>query len=53
MANAAPGVPITLTLAALAAATACGSGPVIFLRSAPMLIIAAPVRVYRRVACHA
>ncbi|HUC57648.1 MAG TPA: APC family permease [Streptosporangiaceae bacterium] len=45
MANAAPGVSVGLTLAALAAATAYGSGPIILLTAIPMLIIA---NAYRR-----
>jgi amino acid transporter len=40
MANAAPAVSVALTLAALAAAAAYGSGPVILLCAVPMLIIA-------------
>jgi amino acid transporter len=45
MANAAPAVSVGLTLAALAGATAYGSGPVIVLTAIPMLIIA---NAYRR-----
>jgi len=45
MASSAPGVSVGLTLAALAAATAYGSGPVIVLTAVPMLIIA---NAYRR-----
>jgi amino acid transporter len=45
MANAAPAVSVGLTLAALAAVTAYGSGPVIVLTAIPMLIIA---NAYRR-----
>ena len=40
MASSAPAASIGLTLAALAAATAYGSGPVIVLTAIPMLIIA-------------
>ncbi|HEY1619046.1 MAG TPA: APC family permease, partial [Streptosporangiaceae bacterium] len=45
MASAAPGVSVGLTLAALAAATACGSGPVLLITAVPMLVIA---NAYRR-----
>jgi amino acid transporter len=45
MANAAPAVSVGLTLAALAAATAYASGPIIILTAIPMLIIA---NAYRR-----
>jgi amino acid transporter len=45
MANAAPAVSVGLTLAALAAATAYASGPIIILTAVPMLIIA---NAYRR-----
>jgi amino acid transporter len=45
MASSAPGVSVGLTLAALAAATAYGGGPVIVLTAIPMLIIA---NAYRR-----
>jgi amino acid transporter len=45
MAASAPAASIGITLAALAAATAYGSGPVIFLTAVPMLIIA---NAYRR-----
>jgi len=45
MASSAPAVSVGLTLAALAAATAYGSGPVIVLTAIPMLIIA---NAYRR-----
>ena len=45
MANAAPAVSVGLTLAALSAAAAYGSGPVIILCAVPMLIIA---NAYRR-----
>src|SRR5713226_4633636 len=45
MASSAPAVSIGLTLAALAAATAYGSGPIIVLTAIPMLIIA---NAYRR-----
>src|ERR1700691_3951332 len=45
MASAAPAVSVGLTLAALAAATAYGSGPVLLLTAIPMLIIA---NAYRR-----
>jgi amino acid transporter len=45
MASSAPGVSVGLTLAALAAATAYGGGPVIILTAIPMLIIA---NAYRR-----
>jgi amino acid transporter len=45
MASSAPAVSVGLTLAALAAATAYGSGPIIVLTAIPMLIIA---NAYRR-----
>jgi amino acid transporter len=45
MASSAPAVSVGLTLAALAAATAYGSGPIIILTAIPMLIIA---NAYRR-----
>src|SRR5229473_8294349 len=45
MASSAPSVSVGLTLAALAAATAYGSGPIIVLTAIPMLIIA---NAYRR-----
>jgi amino acid transporter len=45
MANAAPAVSVGLTLAALAAATAYASGPVILVTAVPMLVIA---NAYRR-----
>src|ERR1700678_3051501 len=45
MAASAPTVSVGLTLAALAAATAYGSGPIIILTAVPMLIIA---NAYRR-----
>jgi amino acid transporter len=45
MASSAPTVSVGLTLAALAAATAYGSGPIIILTAVPMLIIA---NAYRR-----
>jgi amino acid transporter len=45
MASAAPAVSVGLTLAALAAATAYGSGPVLLITAIPMLIIA---NAYRR-----
>jgi amino acid transporter len=45
MASSAPAVSVGLTLAALAAATAYGSGPVLILTAIPMLIIA---NAYRR-----
>src|SRR6266851_9979230 len=45
MASSAPSVSVGLTLAALAAATAYGSGPIIVLTAVPMLIIA---NAYRR-----
>jgi amino acid transporter len=45
MASSAPAVSVGLTLAALAAATAYGSGPVVILTAIPMLIIA---NAYRR-----
>jgi amino acid transporter len=45
MASAAPAVSVGLTLAALAAATAYGSGPVLLITAVPMLIIA---NAYRR-----
>ena len=44
MASAAPAVSAGLTLAALAAATAYGSGPVMLLTAIPMLIIASAYR---------
>jgi amino acid transporter len=44
-ANAGPGLSLSITLAAIAAATAYGSGPVILLCAVPMLIIA---NAYRR-----
>ena len=40
MASSAPGVSVGLTLAALAAATAYASGPVMILTAVPMLVIA-------------
>ena len=45
MASSAPAASIGLTLAALAATTAYGSGPVILLTAVPMLVIA---NAYRR-----
>src|SRR6266853_3709638 len=45
MASSAPAVSVGLTLAALAAATAYGSGPILILTAIPMLIIA---NAYRR-----
>jgi amino acid transporter len=45
MASSAPGASVGLTLAALAAATAYGSGPIILLTAIPMLVIA---NAYRR-----
>src|SRR5262249_37703693 len=47
MASSAPAASVGLTLAALAAATAYGSGPVLVLTAIPMLIIA---NAYRRLA---
>lgn len=43
-ANAGPGLSISVTLAAIVAATAYGSGPVILLCAVPMLIVAASYR---------
>jgi amino acid transporter len=43
-ANAGPGLSLSVTLAAIAAATAYGSGPVILLCAVPMLIVAAAYR---------
>jgi amino acid transporter len=43
-ANAGPGLSLSVTLAAIVAATAYGSGPVILLCAVPMLIIAASYR---------
>ena len=45
MASSAPAATVGLTLAALAAATAYGSGPILILTAIPMLIIA---NAYRR-----